>query len=337
MLSSFSVNGLRGVATFTPTENSTGTASITLAAGSYTDAAGNAGSAGTNPALTFDATAPTQTVTIASVTDTTDPVQNVILAGGRTNNTTPTISSFLSAALVEEETLKLYNGTTFLVDAEVSGPTWIATPTLTTAAHYCITARILDAVGNQGPASISRSFILDTTSPLQTVTISAISDNVGSFTGLIADGGITSGTNWTYTPATPLTINGSYVFTALVIDGAGNGWPLLAPRSIILDAPISTAAQDTLTGIAAATYDTITNFEASDKLQLSGVTYNAILTTSSGTATWAANTTRAFKVNGFNGTFVALNNNIAGFKSDQDAILFLSSYNPSSTTPITIL
>jgi hypothetical protein len=156
-----------------------------------------------------------------------------------------------------------------------------------------------------------------------------------------------------------------------VIDGAGNSGPLSAPRSIVLDAPISTAAPDILTGISSSsdiyllpqlsssllgsstspTYDTITSFEAIDRLQVSGLAYNARLTTSSGTAagldptqlaavlpaTWTANTARAFKVSGFNGTFVALNNSLAGFQSDQDSILFLNAYNPSATSPIGIL
>jgi len=110
-----------------------------------------------------------------------------------------------------------------------------------------------------------------------------------------------------------------------------------APRSIVLDAPISTKAPDILTGISSSsdiyllpqlsssllgssttpTFDTITSFEAIDKLQVSGLAYNARSTTSSGTAagldpsqltavlpaTWAANSARAFKVTGFNGTF----------------------------------
>jgi hypothetical protein len=356
-------------------------------------------------------------VTITSVTDNTDPVQGPVAAGGRTNDATPTLAGSLSAALGEGETLKLYNGTTFLVDAEVSGTAWSATPTLTTDATYTITARVVDAAGNQGALSASRSLILDTTAPTQAVTITNLTDNVGTIQGSVADGAITNDTTptlsgtfggatagaalatgetlritsngttflgnatvtvvaagqstWTYTPATALTTNGSYVFTAQVIDGAGNGGPLSAPRSIVLDAPISTPAQDTLTGIAASadiyllpqlsssllgpaaapTNDTITNFEASDKLRVSGLTYNANLTASSGTAagldptqltailpaSWSANSARAFKVTGFNGTFVALNNSVAGFQSDQDAILFLNAYNPSTTTPIGIL
>ena len=368
--------------------------------------------------IVIDITAPTQTATIASVIDNTDPLQGPVAAGGRTNDTTPTLGGSLSAPLGEGESLKLYKGTAFLLDAVVDNTalTWSATPSLTADGTYTITARVVDAAGNQGPASASRSLILDTTAPSQTIAITNISDNIGTIQGSVADGAITNDTTptlsgtfggatagaalvvgetlrisrngviagnatvtvvsagqstWTYTPATALTINGSYVFSAQVIDGAGNGGPLSAPRSIVLDAPISTAAQDNLTGIAASsdiyllpqlsssllgpaaspTYDTITNFEASDKLQLSGLTYNANLTASSGTAagldpsqltailptTWTANSARAFKVAGFNGTFVALNNNVAGFQSDQDTILFLNAYNPSSTNRIGIL
>ena len=382
------------------------------------DGAGNKGPLSPSRSIVLDTTAPLQTVSITSVSDNTDPVQGVVAAGGRTNDTSPTLSGSLSAPLGQGDSLKLYNGTAFLLDAVVDNTalTWNATPSLFTDGTYTITARVVDAAGNQGPTSASRSLILDTTTPIQTVAINNITDNVGTIQGSVANGASTNDTTptltgaiggataaaalatgetlriyrngavagnatvtvvaagqstWSYTPATPLTINGSYVFTAQVIDGAGNSGPLSLSRSIVLDAPISTPAQDTLTGIAASsdiyllpqlsssllgpaaapTYDTITSFEASDKLQVSGLTYNAKLTTSSGTAagldpsqltailpaTWTANSARAFKVTGFNGTFVALNNSLAGFQSDQDAILFLNAYNLSSTNPIGIL
>ena len=383
------------------------------------DGAGNSGPLSAPRSIVLDTIVPLQTVSITSVSDNTDPVQGSVAAGGRTNDATPTLSGTLSAALGVGETLKLYNGTSFLTNAVVDDTalTWSATPSLTTNSTYTITARVVDAAGNQGPLSASRSLILDTTAPTQAVAITNITDNAGTLQGSVAAGAVTNDTTptlsgtfggatagaalasgetlrissngttflgnatvsrvaagqsrWTYTHATPLTTNGTYSFSAQVIDGAGNPGTVSDSRSILLEAPISTAAQDTLTGIAASsdiyllpqltysllgsstipTYDTITSFEAIDKLQFSGRTYNARLTTSSGTATsldpsqltavlpasWAANTARAFKVTGFNGTFVALNNNVAGFQSDQDAILFLNAYNPSSTTPITIL
>jgi len=382
------------------------------------DGAGNSGPLSTPRSIVLDTAAPTKTVAITSVSDNTDPVQGLVAAGGSTNDTTPTLTGSLSAALEASESLKLYKGTTYLVDAIVDNTTlsWSATPTLTTDGSTTISARVLDRAGNQGPASAGRVLILDTTPPTQVVTINNVGDNAGTIQGSLADGATTNDTtptlngtfggatagaslaagetlrifsngglagnatvtvvaagqsSWSFTPSTPLSINGPYSFTAQVIDGAGNGGPLSAPFSMVLDAPISTAAPDTLTGIAAAadiyllpqlsnsllssagapTYDTITNFEAIDKFQVSGRAYKANLTSSSGTvagldasqlaavlpASWAANTARAFKVTGFNGTFVALNNSVAGFQSDQDAVLFLNGYNPSVTTPIGIL
>ena len=51
--------GLTRTATFTPTENYTGNASITVTSASYTDTAGNTGGAGTTPTLAIDTLPPT--------------------------------------------------------------------------------------------------------------------------------------------------------------------------------------------------------------------------------------------------------------------------------------
>jgi len=57
-------------ATFTPTaDTNNGSASITVAANSYTDTAGNNGSAGNTPSLSFDTLAPTQVVALNSAQD----------------------------------------------------------------------------------------------------------------------------------------------------------------------------------------------------------------------------------------------------------------------------
>ncbi|MFO0039070.1 MAG: beta strand repeat-containing protein [Synechococcaceae cyanobacterium] len=53
-LTEISGSGLTRTATFTPPAASSGTASISVPAGSYTDAAGNPGGAGTTPALTYN-------------------------------------------------------------------------------------------------------------------------------------------------------------------------------------------------------------------------------------------------------------------------------------------
>jgi hypothetical protein len=359
--------------------------------------------------MLLDFTAPTQTVTITDVSDDRNPVQGSVAPGGRTNDTSPMLSGSLSAALDEGETLKLYNGTIYLVDALVDPNTltWTATPTLSSDGTYTIRARVQDAAGNQGPLSASRSLILDTVAPGQTVTISGISDNLGTIQGPVTDGGISNDTTptlsgtlssalaaaetlrifngstvlgsatvnnttgtWTYTPSTPLSVSGAYAFTAAVVDGAGNTGPRSAARSMLLDAPISTAQKDTLTGTsgpdifflpqlswsllgtpANPAYDTIIGFQPTDKLQLSGRLFNARLTSSAGVAnslaeadiantltpSWAANTARAFTTNGFSGMFVALNDSRAGFQPESDAILLLQGYAVSINNGISLV
>jgi hypothetical protein len=62
-LSAISGSGLTRTATFTPSANSNGTASITVTDGSYTDAAGKTGRGGTTPVITFDTLVPTLAIT----------------------------------------------------------------------------------------------------------------------------------------------------------------------------------------------------------------------------------------------------------------------------------
>ncbi|MDY7048396.1 MAG: calcium-binding protein, partial [Microcystis panniformis WG22] len=76
------------------------------------------------------------------------------------------------------------------------------------------------------------------------------------------------------------------------------------------------------------------------------------LTTSKGTATalteaaiqlvltnaaFAANTAAAFTVTGQSGTFIALNNGVAGFQAASDAIIQLSGYNIAAATPVVVI
>ena len=57
-------SGTSRTAIFTPdADNNAGNASITVALGNYSDAAGNPGTPGTTPTLTFDTKAPTLTIT----------------------------------------------------------------------------------------------------------------------------------------------------------------------------------------------------------------------------------------------------------------------------------
>ena len=62
-LGALSGSGLTRSASFTPSADSSGSASIAVAGGSYADAAGNPGGAGSTPALVFDTLAPTLAIT----------------------------------------------------------------------------------------------------------------------------------------------------------------------------------------------------------------------------------------------------------------------------------
>ncbi|WP_287709259.1 MULTISPECIES: bluetail domain-containing putative surface protein [unclassified Microcystis] len=54
-------------------------------------------------------------------------------------------------------------------------------------------------------------------------------------------------------------------------------------------------------------------------------------------AAFAANTAAAFTVSGQSGTFIALNNGVAGFQAASDAIIQLSGYNIAAATPVVVI
>ena len=157
-LSAISGSGLTRTATFTPTAGSSGTASITVAARSYTDAVGNLGGAGTTPALTYDTVAPTLAITSSSAA----------LIAGQTATITFTFSEDPGSSFS-------WNGTTG--DVSVSGGTLSAisgsgltrTATFTPTASSSGTASITvaagsytDAAGNAGGAGTTPVLAYDT-------------------------------------------------------------------------------------------------------------------------------------------------------------------------------
>jgi Ca2+-binding RTX toxin-like protein len=66
---------------------------------------------------------------------------------------------------------------------------------------------------------------------------------------------------------------------------------------------------------------------------LSAAAIQAVLTATK----FAANTAAAFKVTGQSGTFIALNNGVAGFQAASDAIIQLSGYNIAVATPVVVI
>ncbi|SDE56494.1 Ig-like domain (group 3) [Massilia sp. PDC64] len=167
-LSAISGSGLVRTATFTPDASTNGgTASITIAAGSYVDAAGNTGGAGTTPSLHFDTLAPNAPSAPQLAASTSDV----------TRDTTPTFTGTAEAGA----TVTLYDtdGTTVLGSTVATNGTWsIDAATLGEGAHT-VTARATDAVGNASTASSGTTFTVDTTAPTVTIGSDASALKVG--------------------------------------------------------------------------------------------------------------------------------------------------------------
>lgn len=137
-LSAISGSGLTRTASFTPAASTnSGTASITVASGSYADIAGNLGAAGTSPTLSFDTLAPL--APSKPVGDATTTVR------------TPTFTGTAEAG----STVTLYDtdGTTVLGTAVATGGAWSITASSLALGNHSISAKATDAAGNVSPVS----------------------------------------------------------------------------------------------------------------------------------------------------------------------------------------
>jgi hypothetical protein len=174
------------------------------------DLAGNSFASFTNnPAgvLVIDTTAPTTTAAITAIVDDLGTIKGTVVPGGSTNDTTPIISGSLAAELAADETLGIYNGTTLLGNASVNNTskTWTFTPIAlasTDGTNYSITARVADAAGNLGTASVARSFWLDTTAAAPSLALASDTginktDGITNI-GTVNISGLDAGATWQY-------------------------------------------------------------------------------------------------------------------------------------------
>jgi hypothetical protein len=191
-LGTLSGSGLTRIATFTPTANTdNGTASITVAAGQYTDAAGNLGGAGATPSITFDTRAPATTVASAILSADSGTSGNDFI----TNVAAQTVSGTLSASLAAGERVEvsLDNGSTWsMAAAAVGSSTWSFAATL--AGSNTLQVRVVDAAGNAGSVH-SQAYTLDTNAPAAPSTPNL---DAGSDTGSLNDDDITGDTTPTF-------------------------------------------------------------------------------------------------------------------------------------------
>jgi hypothetical protein len=161
-LSAISGSGLTRTATFTPTPGANiGAASITVAAGTYADAAGNSGGAGVTPALTFDTLAP-------SAPSTPDMTAGSDSGAVNTDNITRILTPTFTGTAEAGATVRLYDtdGTTVLGSGVATGGTWSITTSPLGDGVHTITAKATDAVGNVSSASTGLAVTIDASTPV---------------------------------------------------------------------------------------------------------------------------------------------------------------------------
>ena len=198
-------------------------------------------------ALTVDTVAPNAPV-ITNVDDDVVNTVGAIASGGFTNDTTPTFTGTVEAGATLN--VAINGGTPQPISVSATG-TWTYVPSPALAdGTYTFSFVATDAAGNVSPAT-TFSLTVDTVAPSAPI-ITNVADNVPPVTGAIANGGSTNdptptftgtadpgfrlriivngGTatfitvpntgTWTYTP--PALADGTYTFSFVAIDFAGN-------------------------------------------------------------------------------------------------------------------
>ncbi|RZJ62604.1 MAG: hypothetical protein EON49_01730, partial [Acidovorax sp.] len=254
-----------------------------------TDAAGNESSKSPAFSLTVDTSGPAAggegTLTLL---DDVGSVKGEIARGGMTDDARPTFKGTGVGADVAK--VNVYDGSTLLGSAVVTNGAWSFEPATPLASgDHNLTARPVDAAGNEGPSSAGWNFKLLGDAPAQPA-ITGVSDNAGSVTGTIAKGDTTddttptvSGTGtagttiklyadgvevgsttvapngtWSVT-SNALTGDGTKLLTAKAIDGAGQSSAETGAYAIVLDttgpakpsAPTATDDQGAVQGTVA--------------------------------------------------------------------------------------
>ncbi|WP_161499671.1 S-layer family protein [Limnohabitans sp. TS-CS-82] len=209
--------------------------SFALAQGAYaagvvqmreTDVAGNVQTgaliAKNTAAITIDTMAPTKP-NVVTATDDAGQVTGPIAEGSTTDDTKPTFSGTGTAG----DTVDVYNGPTLLGTATVApNGSWSLTPTTALPnGAYTITTVEKDPAGNPSLPSDPLHFTVNNTAPM--VSITTVSDNVGSITANLTSGDVTDDATPTFTGTATanavVTIkDGVTVLGTAQADGTGN-------------------------------------------------------------------------------------------------------------------
>jgi hypothetical protein len=230
-LSALSGTGPVRTAVFTPTAGvDSGSASITVAAGAYTDEAGNAGAAGATPSITYDTLAPG--ATSLPVLDTGSD-SGASHTDGVTNSSTLSFSGSAQAGA----TVKLYDGATEIGHATATGGVYtivVAGAATLAEGSHSITAVAFDSAGNAGTASGALTVLVDRTPPGTLVTGATLSADTGSSaTDMITSAASqtisgTLGANLAAGEQVMVSINNGATWSAATASAGQNTWSLAA-------------------------------------------------------------------------------------------------------------
>jgi hypothetical protein len=242
-LSAIEGSGTVRTAVFTPDADvNAGTASIVVKADSYEDLAGNLGTAGVTPTLTFDTLAPN--APLALVLD-----KGSDSGASDSDKLTHERELVFTGTAEAGATVRLYDGGTEIGHGTADGGTFTITSSALLDGSHTIVARAFDAAGNASSASGTVTVVVDTAAPaaVNAPLLSAASDSGAAGDGItrvksptlagtaeagatltLYDGATVLGTAtannqgaWEFTVKSELA-DGVHTISALQQDGAGN-------------------------------------------------------------------------------------------------------------------
>ena len=218
ILSTLSGTGLTRTATFTPTASTNGgTASITVAFSSYTDAAGNSGDAGSTPTLTFDTLAPTLAITSNVAALKISETANITFTFSEDPGSTFAWNGTMGDVVVSGGTLGAISGTgltrtaTFTPTANINGGA---------ASISVANSTYTDAAGNSGGAGTTPALTFDTLAPTLAISTVATDDKINATEddGSVSISGTSSGAD-SHTVA--VSVAGGTAKTGTIASGGG--------------------------------------------------------------------------------------------------------------------
>jgi len=226
--------------------------------------------------LVVDTATPTQTCVISSVADDYGNETGAVTTGTSTDDVTPTLAGTISSSLATGQQVSVYDGSTYLGSATVSGTSWSFIPSTALAVgSHSLTAKV-ENLATKLASSSSSAFVVNVESLTFTgfassTVSSGVVSTISSYTKPTLSGSLgyaTLGTNerlavydgstylgnatisgsgssatWSYTPTTALS-NGSHTLKVRIEDSTSQTVRLSATAAVVIDA---TAASQTTT------------------------------------------------------------------------------------------